>query len=449
MPSGKKARGRKNRAKKEANHRRTLWEPTVLRSGVNNASSCEHTLAVLPQIPQDCPAVSLMNHIAGKGFFDRATSFAGVDPVELCFLSLRDHTDVVREESERFLAIDLLLRFVRNVFLRDSVVEGESWFQQRHQNEVMICCIINLLSKLAGGNHRDAVKHLPCRAIKTSNKLVGGNRRDAVKFVAKRLPCTCLKELHRATREKVAKVGTCDGCGNRQIGLVTRKAAAVLRLLVEIAGSRQTPTLAKGTHKEGNGLRKVTDVGQEMGDTVKGAEESEGQTKEETNCRSHSKEDQQNFLLCSRLPFAPTAWQQQGQQVTRRDQCDNAERQEGARAQESRKEGGDSDGGSEDAVGANGPPQRRAGGPPSDLPRRPGRLFHEPHSGQRVLRQGDKFRRRRSIGFVLSVIEGPSESCRGKGPAISCDQLAAAVHSERFCPRLCCGGGDLVPTTPR
>ena len=50
------------------------------------------------------------------------------------------------------------------------------------------------------------------RTRKTGNKLICGNRRDLVKFVAKRLPCTCLKKLHRATREKVTKVGQCIGC---------------------------------------------------------------------------------------------------------------------------------------------------------------------------------------------------------------------------------------------
>jgi len=51
------------------------------------------------------------------------------------------------------------------------------------------------------------------RAIKMNNKLVGGNQRDVVKFVAERLSCICLKELHSAMREKAAKVGTCDCCG--------------------------------------------------------------------------------------------------------------------------------------------------------------------------------------------------------------------------------------------
>ena len=49
------------------------------------------------------------------------------------------------------------------------------------------------------------------RAIRMNNRLTDGNRRDVVKFVTKRLPCTCLKELHRAAREKVAKVGKCKG----------------------------------------------------------------------------------------------------------------------------------------------------------------------------------------------------------------------------------------------
>ena len=128
MPSGKKARGRQNRAKKEANRTaglRILWEPTVLRdSGVSNtaASSCEHMLAVLPRIPQQGPAVSFMNHIAGEGFFDRAISGA---PLALCCQSLMHFPKVREEESERSLAIDLLLRFVRSVFLHDSVAEGE------------------------------------------------------------------------------------------------------------------------------------------------------------------------------------------------------------------------------------------------------------------------------------------------------------------------------------
>ena len=102
-----------------------MWEPTLLRdSGVSDAaaSSCEHLLAVLPRIPQQGPAVSFMNHIAGEGFFDRAISGA---PLALCCQSLMHFPKVREEESERSLAIDLLLRFVRSVFLHDSVAEGE------------------------------------------------------------------------------------------------------------------------------------------------------------------------------------------------------------------------------------------------------------------------------------------------------------------------------------
>jgi len=48
-----------------------------------------------------------------------------------------------------------------------------------------------------------------------SNRLASGNRRDVMKFVAKRLPCTCMKDLHSAARKKLAKVAICRGCGNR------------------------------------------------------------------------------------------------------------------------------------------------------------------------------------------------------------------------------------------
>ena len=101
------------------------------------------------------------------------------------------------------------LRFVRNVFIHDAAVEGESWFHNRSANEVAICNMINVLD--ACGTYSDTLV-VRRRAAKTSNMLLGGNRRDVVKYVAKRLPCTCLKTLHSAARKKVAKVGTCLGC---------------------------------------------------------------------------------------------------------------------------------------------------------------------------------------------------------------------------------------------
>ena len=128
MPSGKKARGRQNRAKKEATRRRSLWEPTILGSGVNHgaydASSCEHTLAVLPPLPPAGLVISFMNSLAGEGFFDKATRFTGDDPIGFCFRSLLCFPEILEVESERSLAIDLLLRFLRNVLLRNSVVGG-------------------------------------------------------------------------------------------------------------------------------------------------------------------------------------------------------------------------------------------------------------------------------------------------------------------------------------
>ena len=69
--------------------------------------------------------------------------------------------------------------------------------------------MINLLEIRGTNSDPIAVKR---RAYKMSNRVAGGNRRDAVKFVAKRLPCTCLKKLHSAARKKVAKVGICWCC---------------------------------------------------------------------------------------------------------------------------------------------------------------------------------------------------------------------------------------------
>ena len=213
MPSGKKARGRKNRAKKEATltaAQRALWEQTILRnSGANDSAtaSCEHTLAILPQIPQEGPAVSFMNFLAGEGFFSSATRFTceelSVETVNRFFPKVRE------EESERSLATNLLLRFVRNVFVHESAIEGENWFHQHPHNEVAICTTINILELL--GTYSDIIV-AERRDTKTYSKLLGGNRRDTVKFVTKRIPCACLKKLYSAARKKLSKVGTCIGC---------------------------------------------------------------------------------------------------------------------------------------------------------------------------------------------------------------------------------------------
>ena len=157
MPSGKKARGRKNRAKKEATltaAQRALWDQTILRknggaSDSATASSCDHTLAVLPRIPQEGPAVSFMNCLAGEGNFNKAIRFIEIDPTDFCLTTVMRFPEVRREDvSERSLATNLLLRFVRNEFLHNSAIEGENWFHQYRPNEVAICIAINALELL-------------------------------------------------------------------------------------------------------------------------------------------------------------------------------------------------------------------------------------------------------------------------------------------------------------
>mmetsp|Transcript_21074 Transcript_21074/g.49476 ORF Transcript_21074/g.49476 Transcript_21074/m.49476 type:complete len:278 (-) Transcript_21074:68-901(-) len=214
MPSRKKAQGRQNRARKEAIRTaelRTLWEPMALCSRSNHvAVPCEHMLTAPPKIPQEGPAVSFMNRMAGEGFFNRATSFPHEQMMSTCF-SLSHRFPGVREKDNehRALVIALLLRFLRNVFVRDSAIEGELWFHQRPQIEAVLCIMIYLLELHGTFSDNELVVR---RAAKTSIELMYGNRRDVAKFVAKRLPCTCLKELHRAARTKVVKVGKCYGC---------------------------------------------------------------------------------------------------------------------------------------------------------------------------------------------------------------------------------------------
>ncbi|EJK53457.1 hypothetical protein THAOC_27110 [Thalassiosira oceanica] len=216
MPSRKKARGRQNRAKKEATRTadmRALWERTLLcDNGVNDdgtCCSCAHM--AMPLIPQELgPAVSFMNHIAGKGFFDNTAASLSCHSVEFCLPSVMRFPDVTTEESERSLASDLLLRNLRNILVHDSAVGGENWFHSFcAKYEVAICYMVSALELLGTYSDLTVVK---MRYAKTSCRLAGGNRRDVVKFVAKRLPCTCMKTLHCATKRKVKKVAHCQGC---------------------------------------------------------------------------------------------------------------------------------------------------------------------------------------------------------------------------------------------
>ena len=205
MPSGKKARGRKKRAKKEATlmvAQRALWEPAILRNngGASNdatTSSCEHMMAVLPRIPQEGPAVSLMNCLAGQGFFKKEpTCFisGSMTMIDFCLTSVtRFFPEVRGEESERSLAINLLLRFVRNVLLHGFAIEGERWFHGHAPNEVAICTMIDVLELL--GTYSDRYVAICCalntsygissdmnvvrrKAFKINNKLANGNHRD-------------------------------------------------------------------------------------------------------------------------------------------------------------------------------------------------------------------------------------------------------------------------------
>ncbi|EJK53712.1 hypothetical protein THAOC_26790 [Thalassiosira oceanica] len=180
MPSKKKARGRKNRAKKEATRTADLrgqWEPTInIAANNNGVSCCVHMLAVPPQIPQEGPVVSFMNHMAGEGIFDKASVFLlDESAVDICCRTVVPFPVVHKGDNERSMAIDLLLRFLRNVFVRDAAMEGELWFQRHHDNEVIICIMIYLLELL--GRYSD-VSVVVRRAAKMSNKLMSGNRRD-------------------------------------------------------------------------------------------------------------------------------------------------------------------------------------------------------------------------------------------------------------------------------
>ena len=176
--------------------------------------TCQHMLAAPPEIPQEGPVVSFMNRLAGEGFFDRAKHFTGVDSVVdfYCFQPLTRFPEVAEVESERSLATNLLLRFVRNIFVHNAGAEGEKWFQGYRSNETVIFCMINLLEIRETYSDWEVVKR---RSSRMSNRVAGGNRRDAVKYVAKRLPCTCLKELHSAARKKLNKVGLCINCLRR------------------------------------------------------------------------------------------------------------------------------------------------------------------------------------------------------------------------------------------
>ena len=123
MPSKKKARGRQNRAKKEATRTRTLWEQVT--AGHCPACFCERMPALPTRIPQDGPYVSFMNYIGGEGIFEWSTRWSDSD-VEVGFgrRSLSRFPEDLEDESERSLVIDLLLRLIRYAILINSAIEG-------------------------------------------------------------------------------------------------------------------------------------------------------------------------------------------------------------------------------------------------------------------------------------------------------------------------------------
>ena len=114
------------------------------------------------------------------------------------------HRHIWNNESDRKLAIDILLSIGTNMMLREgSDMSGPGCVAQA----------IVVLEHYNDSDDIDLVVHK--RAVLSSWKdvsIISSERRDTLKFLRKRTTCKCLKKMHLEARKTIPKMGLCWNC---------------------------------------------------------------------------------------------------------------------------------------------------------------------------------------------------------------------------------------------
>ena len=195
--SRKKNKGRDRKAKKEADrvkaervNARKKWCRWA--KGEDKASTgtiaCKHGCTVL------LPAIIHLMDTIFSGCAKRMT-----DVIDL-------HPEVWNDDTYKMNATNILARVGTNMLLSEDA------------NVTGIITLARLIVSLEQYDGSNSLHTAPVdsregqRKMRDLNSDTSSIRRDALKFFSKRLPCSCLKSMHREARRTQPKVGVCYGC---------------------------------------------------------------------------------------------------------------------------------------------------------------------------------------------------------------------------------------------
>ena len=205
--SRKKSKGKDRKAKKEQAVR-DKWLGWAI--GENKATGksieCNHGCGLIPN-DLDHPVASFLNHFIT--YWD-VHNEGNRTTIEMMQATFKRHQQVWTDESYKQTAVDILTTMGTNILLMEMSNErsGIMW-------AISIAKTIVLL------DHHDSTVSFDVairnRRIRTRLRDLGSrtssSRRDTLKFFSKRIPCSCLKKMHRKIRKTQPKIGSCWGCG--------------------------------------------------------------------------------------------------------------------------------------------------------------------------------------------------------------------------------------------
>ena len=189
MPSRKRNKGKERKAKKEA----SCWWRRIAQPAP--AASCNHGCPQLP--PRDHPVSRFMATLEAR--YGRKIALVAL--LENLFTT---HPEVWKNDEHRQMAIDILLSMGTNTILS---TKGDE------KNRFIMAWEVSFTSLLldcydGNGDFRYAYG---CAQVKSPVYMNGGTR-DILKFYSKRLPCSCLKEMHKEARKTLPKMSKCVHC---------------------------------------------------------------------------------------------------------------------------------------------------------------------------------------------------------------------------------------------
>jgi len=168
-----------------------------------NKEPCFHGCKVLP--PKNHPVYKFMDNWTKKS---RTRPFMKAYP--LMEQMLEEHVEIWNTEAMKKMVMDIMISIGVNLILDDKTQAGDI--------ELIRGCgiCIVLLENYESRSDNNSLCPATYRGAAEMRDLNGGSERDIIKFYLKRIPCSCLKEMHSEAKKTQSKQGICSYCKQKK-----------------------------------------------------------------------------------------------------------------------------------------------------------------------------------------------------------------------------------------